>query len=307
MNAARVGIALVALAVGGTIGARGLNAQQQQQQLFVSVMDSRGVPVMGLGPDAFKVLEDQMPAKTVKVEPIDWPMKLTVLVDNGLGSGAYLAELRSGLRNFFNEIPDEVELSLLTLAPQPRWVVRPTTELEKLIKGVDLVAPDGATAKFFDGLSEAAGRFDKEKGRYFPVIVMVASDVGNLDAPFERDLTRLNQRTLDNAITVHFVLLAAGMQRTVLGVAGNVQTQVGLGITELSGGRYENINSPSRLVTLLPEIGQQIAKSHFKQSHQYRVTYEPPRNLKNEQAAVSVSVTAGGPVSVELSRDGHLP
>jgi hypothetical protein len=306
MRIAQVGITVVALAVGGVIGARGLSAQQQQQ-LFVSVMDPSGVPVLDLGPDAFKVFEDQMPAKTVKVEPVDWPMKLTVLVDNGLGSGAYLSELRSGLRNFFNEIPDEVELSLLTLAPQPRWVVRPTTVLDKLIDGVDLIAPDGATAKFFDGLSEAAARFDREKGRYFPVIVVVTSDVGNLDAPFERDIKRLNQRTQDNAITVHFVLLSAGMQRTVLGVAGNIQTQVGLAITELSGGRYENINSPSRLVTLLPEFGKQIAKSHFKQSHQYRVTYEPPRDLKNKQPVVSVSVSAHGPVAVGLSRDGHLP
>ena len=134
-----------------------------------------------------------MPARTIKVEPIEWPMKLAVLVDNGLGSDTYLTNLRTGLRNFFNEIPDEVEMSLLTLAPQPRWVIKPTTELEKLVKGVDLITPDHGISRFFDGLAEAAARFDKEKGRYFPVIVMVTSDVGSVDPPFAQDYERLNR------------------------------------------------------------------------------------------------------------------
>jgi hypothetical protein len=310
MRVARVGIGLLALAFGVAIGVRGL-AAQQQRQVFVSVVDSRGVPVLDLRADAFKVFENQMPARTIKVEPIEWPMKLTVLVDNGLGSDDYLANLRTGLRNFFNEIPDEVEMSLLTLAPQPRWVIKPTTELEKLIKGVDLITPDPGISRFFDGLSEAAARFDKEKGRearYFPVIVMVTSDVGSVDAPFAQDYERFNKRIRDDALTVHFVLVSSATQKTIGGVIGNVQTHVGLAATGLSGGRYENISAPSRLVTLLPEIGQQIAKSHFRQTHQYRVTYEMPAGApKDAPKDLSVSVNSSSAVSIEPTRDGHLP
>jgi len=307
MRVARVVIGLVALAVGGAIGAREL-AAQQQRQVFVSVVDSRGVPVLDLRTDAFKVFENQMPARTIKVEPIEWPMKLTVLVDNGLGSDTYLTNLRTGLRYFFNEIPDEVEMSLLTLAPQPRWVIKPTTELDKLVKGVDLIAPDHGISRFFDGLAEAAARYDREKGKYFPVIVIVTSDVGSVDAPFAQDYERLNQRTRENALTVHFVLVTSATQKTIGGVIGNVQTHVGLAVTGLSGGRYENIAAPSRLVTLLPEIGQQIAKSHFRQTHQYLVTYEaPPGAPKDAPKDLSVSVNASSAVSIEPTRDGHLP
>ena len=46
MRAARIAIGLAALAFGGAIGVRGL-AAQQQRQVFVSVVDSRGVPVFG--------------------------------------------------------------------------------------------------------------------------------------------------------------------------------------------------------------------------------------------------------------------
>jgi hypothetical protein len=61
-------------------------------------------------------------------------------------------------------------------------------------------------------------------------------------------------------------------------------------------------------VTLLPEIGQQIAKSHFRQTHQYLVTYEaPPGALKDAPKDLSVSVNASSAVSIEPTRDGHLP
>src|SRR5260221_14121648 len=99
---------LLALAVAGLLGTRGLHAQRQRQ-VFVSVIDSRGVPVLGLGADAFKVFENQVQGRTLKVEAIEWPMKITVLVDNGLGSQNYIANLRTGLRYFFNEIPDDIE------------------------------------------------------------------------------------------------------------------------------------------------------------------------------------------------------
>jgi hypothetical protein len=302
MSATRVGLCLaIVAATAALLGA------QQQRQVFVSVVDSRGVPVLGLGPDAFKVFENQALSKTLKVEPIDWPTKLTVLVDNGLGTASYLANIRTGLRSFFNEIPDDVEMSLLTLAPQPRWIIKPTTDLQKVLKSVDLITPDRGISRYFDGLSEAAARIDREKGRAFPVIVVVTTDVGGMDAPFPRDYQRLNQRVKDDAITVHFVLLSNNTQRTIGGVTGGPQLHVGTAVTQLSGGRFEHINSDSRLTTLLPEIGQQIAQSQFKQSHQYRVTYEAPADDPKTPRDLSVSVTANSAVSVEPSIDGHLP
>src|SRR3974390_3150945 len=118
MRVAPTSVGLLVLAAGVLATVR--IAAQPQRQVFVSVTDSRGVPLLDLSADAFTVFEDNLPGKTLKVEPVDWPMKLTVMVDNGVASSGYIATLRSGLKAFFNEIPDEVEMSLLTLAPQPR-------------------------------------------------------------------------------------------------------------------------------------------------------------------------------------------
>jgi len=119
----------------------------------------------------------------------------------------------------------------------------------------------------------------------------------------DRDFERLQRRIVQKAITVHFLILHGGGDR-VNSVAGALQTEVGLQVTRLSGGRYENINATTRLATLLPEWGKKIAESHARQSHQYRVTYERPPNAK-EQASIGATVRHEG--TAQLSLDGHLP
>ena len=89
-------------------------------------------------------------------------------------------------------------------------------------------------------------------------------------------------------------------------VAGALQTEVGLGVTRLSGGRYENIAAATRLVTLLPEFARQIAESNLRQTHQYRIIYErkdskPPQKLSASLSRLRIGVQA------KLSIDGHMP
>ena len=85
---------------------------------------------------------------------------------------------------------------------------------------------------------------------------------------------------------------------------GGAQTEIGLAVTKLSGGRYENITATTRLATLLPELGKQIAQSQARQSHQFRVTYERPANAKIE-ARIGASVSRQA--TVILTLDGHMP
>ena len=73
----------------------------------------------------------------------------------------------------------------------------------------------------------------------------------------------------------------------------------------MTGGRYENINTATRLETLLPEIGKRIAQSAAKQRYEYRLTYEPPKGAK-EPTTIGVEVELKG-ATIDASADGHLP
>ena len=155
MRRARIASVVVGIVLVVAPGPAGVSlSAQQPRQAWVRVADLTGAPITGLPVDAFTVVEDGVKCRTLKAEPIEWPIKLTVMVDNGGKSSDYLLNLRNGLRGLLKEVPAGVETSLLTFAPQPRWVVRPTTDTEQLAKGIDLIAPDPGGGKFFDGLLE---------------------------------------------------------------------------------------------------------------------------------------------------------
>jgi len=285
------------LAVALAAGSVSVSAQKQQQ-VFISLTSADGKPVEGLEAGDVGISENDVACKILKVEAIDWPTKVQVLVDNGRPNTTPINPLRDGLKALFEAMPEGTEMSLYATAGTPRAIVKPTTDRQKLIDGIALIAPDGGAGMFFDALSEAAERVVKDKVPGFPVIVMVGSDFGNvrvLDQPYQK----LQQTIIDKGITTHVTVTTGGGGTT----SGGAQTEIGLAVTKMSGGRYEGITASSRLSTLLPEIGKKIATSAVKQRHQYRVTYERP-DKPNPQPSIGATVKKDG--IVQLSLRGNL-
>ena len=299
------------LTVAGLVAALALFAAaprllaQQQGQLYISVLDAENKPVTDLEPGDITVLVDDVDCKVVKLEPVSKPMKLTLLVDNGPVTTKELTSFRNGLKAFLTALPEPLEVALYTINPQPRPVVRATTDRQKLLQGVDLIAPDNGAGMFFDALVEASERIEKDKSDNFPVLMMVASDFGRNSSAMDRDFERLQRRIVQKAITVHFLILHGGGDR-VNSVAGALQTEVGLQVTKLSGGRYENIAAATRLVTLLPEFAKLIAESNLRQMNEYRITYERKESKPAQRLSASLSRLRVG-VNAKLSMDGHMP
>ena len=297
-------VTIVALV--GCVWAANLPVRAQELgQLYISILDADNKPVTDLELDDVKVIVDDVECKVVKLEPVNKPMKLTVMVDNGPVTTKELATYRAALRAFLEALPPGLETSLYSINPQPRTVVKATTDRQKLLQGVDLIAPDTGAGLFFDALVEASDRFDKDKTDHYPVLMMVASDVGSNMAAMDRDFERLQKRIIQKAATVHFAILHGGGERRGA-VAGALQTEVGLAVTKLSGGRYENIAAATRLVTLLPEFAAQIAQSNLRQTHEYRITYQRDASQPPQKISASLSKLRIG-LQPQLSIDGHMP
>jgi hypothetical protein len=288
---------LAAAAIGAVWVAEPSLVAQKQQHIFISLTAPDGTPVTGLQASEVSVTEDGAECKIVKLEPINWPTRLQVLVDNGRANTNPINNLRDGLKGLFEQMPDGVEMSLYATAGAPRPIVRPTTDRQKLIDGIALIAPETGAGMFFDALSEAGGRIEKDKTPHFPVILMVGSNFGSVRAS-DRDFKKLQETIVDRAVTVHIIVMSG-----TGGTAGGAQTDIGLALTKLSGGRYDNINATTRLATLLPEWGKRIAESQARQSHQYMVTYERPANAR-ENARIGTAVRKEGIVA--LSVDGRI-
>jgi hypothetical protein len=278
----------------GVLALAGPLMAQKQGQIFLSLTTPDGKPVDGLKADEVTITEDGAECKTAKVEAISWPTKVQLLVDNGRSNTNPINPLRDGLKEFIGLMPDGTEISIYTTAGSPRPVVKPTTDKQKAIDGIALIAPDGGSGMFFDSLYEAAERVDKEKTPSYATIVMVGSDFGAMRV-LDREYQKLQLNVFNHGITTH-VLLNVGGQG---GVAGGGQVDLGINVAKLSGGRFENFNGTTRLATLLPDVAKQVAKSIQLQSHQYRITYDHSPKA-SDRVAIGAQIKHDGDVHISL-------
>lgn len=260
---------------------------QAQFTLMATVID----PASGQPPDTVtaadvRVAEDGVAATVTKVEPVVRTVKVQVLIDNGGGLGRSIGELRNGVRRLLEGLPPDTDVALVTTAPQPRFLVRATKNRDELLKGVDRIAPDAGTGRFTESLSEAAERANKEKDT-FTIIIAAGSTAGDGQI-LETDMNRALDRIRGKPMIVH-VLLYYGERTSSGGVA---QIEVGERAAQMTGGRYEFVNTLSRYSTLLPELGADVAKQLAGNTRQFRFSVQRPDGKKGDLGNVTVGVVS---------------
>ena len=272
----------------------------QDQVLFVSAVDANRNPVTDLAADELVVMWDNVNCETITLEPIDWPVRVTVFVDNGEGAQNAVPHFREGLQGFLDAIPADVEIALLTIARQPRLITPHTTDRADLVRGLGLIVPDrNAAARYLDALIEEAGRIaeDSER-RYLPVVVMVASDGPEGSTGQQPRFEEMLDRLVDNSATVHTLMYSRGNQNAL-------QVQVGVNVGNVTRGSYEELAVSNGFITRLPELALDIARKHRLVSNQYRVTYAPPDGA-SDQPDISIGSTRPG-LDLVPTIDGNVP
>ena len=258
------------------------SAQTPQNQItfFLSATTLTGEPVADLKPEDVAVAEDGKPTDIVRMVPVAWPVKVTLLVDNGAGTGQLLSQYRSGVKAFLAGLPSGVEAAVITLAPQPRWLIRPTADAEQLQKSVDRLVPDQAPPLMVEGLIEAAKRIEQENRKqvvHFPVIVILSTTGAEGSTAREAEVDRMARLLVTYPARVHVIMMNNGA--TPGSFAGARQVHVGKSVADLTGGRYEAIAAGTRIPSLLGEFAQTITEAHAFQSHQYMVTVQRPAGV----------------------------
>jgi hypothetical protein len=265
--------------------ATGLRAQRQLT-LMATVTDPSGAEVATLEPGDIKFSENGTDGKALRVEAIDSVPKVQILIDNGIGIGSQsLSDLRNGVRGLIEALPPGLEVTLVTTAPQPRFLERATTDKAKLLSAIDRLTPDSGAGRFAESLHEATERIEKdEKGRY--TIVTFGTTSGDSQVR-ESDVQKTISRVQARGTTVHVVLLTS--QRGASS-GGAIQEELGQIVANNSRGRFEKIAVANRVVTLLPEIGAQVAKTLGGASRLFRITVERPNGASGDLGKLSIGV-----------------
>ena len=293
------------LVVAGALWAAVGTASAQEQSLYIAFTDFDGVPVTDMTLDDIVIEWDGVPCEIVELEPIDWPVRVTVYVDNATESQAAMPDMREGLRLFLDRLPPDIEVAIATTAGRPQTRVRHTRDRGDLLDGVGVLAGEGAAATFFDALYEEGERLEDDREReYLPAIVMVAVGGAEGSRRARGDaVQRTMDRLYDHAAVVHTLLFTSpyGVGRNL----GRAQATWGSDFAASTRGRYEEMVVSTRYRTLLPEIVADLARRHRMTQNQYRVTFRPPDDA-SDQPRLQVGSARVGVVAIPTD-NGNVP
>jgi hypothetical protein len=249
----------------GIVALAGLTAGVIQAQgpiiLYVSAIDASGAAVDDIKPEEISYKEGGNAGKIVSVEKFSLPVKLTIAVDNGPDSPTALSHYRRGLTDLINLLPKDIEVTLITMAPQPRMVVRPTTNREEILRGVTRFAPEDQPARFTDTIVEFGQRLEKEakdkRLSYAPVLIIVsttAPESTSYQLPeVAKNITAI--AGLGGRVHIAMIVTKVGNTEALADLNSGRQALIGIPRTKQTRGRYVGLGQSSRGACRLPEGG----------------------------------------------------
>ena len=260
---------------------------EAQWRLYVQAFErGTGAIVTDLEVPEVVVREDGVVLPVVDVRPANLPTKLVVLVDNSRTAARGFARVRDGLRRFFERLPNQ-EVSLLTLAPRPRWQVQGAIEPEEIEAGLRRMELGGRTMRLVDGLVEASDWIAEDTGPHRPVIVIVASTARDRSDDLTETFLGTAERLLRQGVTAHSLLMLtpnpASLQRRV-----SVAEAIGRDLEKFTGGSQTTIFLGSNLENPLDDIASRIRARSRELSRQHLVRFERPADLPLGRIQVDV-------------------
>jgi hypothetical protein len=280
-------------------------ATQEQFQFVVSARDADGHPITDLKPGEIVMLENGVANRIVKVEPFRMPVRVTIGVDNGILSRNSLVHYRTSLDGLVKALPPEIEVSLLAMAPQPRYIVPSTLDRGRIQRGIDSVAPEDATPRFADTIVEFSKRLQDEFNKVkrfdsLPVLVLI-STTSSENSSYRAQQISTALGFLEARKTRVYVTMTTTMAGP--GTNQGEQPMLAIPLTKATRGRYEALANTSRLTTLLPEFGTEIAALHQQRYNQLLVTAQRQQGLTGQLQNPRIELTRPN-VTGEVSLDG---
>ena len=165
---------LVVCAAAATIQAvAAQRGDTRNRQIYVSVLNAKGVPVTDLTPSDFVVREDGAVREVLEAKIADEPLQVALLIDDSESATYATNYLREGLQAFLERLHGKAEVALITIGERPTVLAPYTKDTEELKGKVRRVFPRSSSGAYLlDAIVDASrGLAKREAAR--PVIVAV--------------------------------------------------------------------------------------------------------------------------------------
>jgi Ca-activated chloride channel homolog len=114
-------------------------------ELDVSVRDSHGRPVSGLGRTDLTIHEDGVPQSCRFLQWEEQPLSVVLMVDSSASLGPQFETLRRAGREFVRSLRPQDEVELRAFSARSAVLEDMTTDHARVVRAIDALEPDGAT------------------------------------------------------------------------------------------------------------------------------------------------------------------
>ena len=235
------------------------SGQGSYAQMYLTVLDRDGAPILDLQPGDVIVAENGVPGEVTHLVRPRAPAEVSLLVDTSRDFVSATPHLRRALRTFVDRLAGSARMSLMTFGGPARNVVASTGRAAPLHDAIDRLFPSpGFGGRFHDALTETAQRIAEQQPRR-PTIVAVTSSAASR-SPTDSYVRNFLNPLQSIGTPVHVVAL----RRRPGDLRGGLAE-----IAARTGGRFAPVANHVRLEAPLAAIADEILA-------QYVLTYVRP-------------------------------
>lgn len=257
------------------------------RNVYVSVLDSKGVAVKGLTATDFAVREDNISREVLGAVPATEPLDIVLLVDDSQAARQAIPYLRDGLTKFVDRLQGKASIGIVTVGERPTSVAERTTDTAALKKGISRIfARPGSGAYLLEGILDVSRGLQKREVVRPVIVALTYEGIEYSNASYERVLDELHK----SGATLH-VLSIGTPAGPVTDEIRNKNVVVARG-TEESGGRREQLLAEMAIPEALSKVADELL-------NQYVVSYGrpdatvPPEKLKVTVKNPNLTARAG--------------
>lgn len=263
---------------GGQTASGSAAADARTRRVYVSVLGAKDSPVTGLSAADFTVREDGSAREVLKAEPATDPMQIVLIVDDSQAATDAVQPTREGLTAFVEKLQGRAEIGIVTVGDRATSLVASTTDTAALKKGINRIfARSGSGAYLLDAVMDVSRGFERRKAPRPVIVALTMEGVEFSNLQYETVLKQL----VSGGASLH--ALAVGTPASSMADEMRNRNIVLAEGTERTGGRRDQILTPSGIAEALPRVADELL-------HQYVITYGRPEALiPPEKIQVTVS------------------
>jgi hypothetical protein len=215
-------------------------------------------------------------------------------------------------------------VSLIATAPNPRWLLRETTDRIQIQKGVSLLTIDEGLGRFSDALVEYAARLDEEFRKvegpqlppYLPVLVSMATTHQDGSEVRRESNLKMVMSLRKHRVWTTMIMMAPGRALTepgglpVVDANEGQNAEIAKTVQEITRGRYVPITGTGTSAlssTILPGLAQDITLRYIRQMTQHRIVFERPAGAQGQMKNFSLGLLNHPGAKITVSTDGQMP